>query len=145
MEQNSSFAKLVFVLAFIATVIGFTAFSQESGESKSFQKELKSNSDSSGSVERGQNEASKRLQQLDLQLKHLDAKLDHLNVELKNMDFNKIQHEANDAIKDVDKNKISAEVEQSIKNIDWNKINKEVNESVAKLDKMQMTELKKNM
>src|SRR4051794_23231312 len=102
MESNSSFANLVFVLAFIATVIGFTAFSQESGDSKSFQKELKSNSDSSGSVERGQNEASKKSDQLDLQLKHLGVKLDQLNIELKKMDFNKIQQEVNNAMKDVD-------------------------------------------
>ena len=74
MKNNScSYIKLVYVLAFIATAIGFSAFSQKPADS--IRKEQPSNADSSRPGPTDNDD--RRLDQLDIQLKQLDLKLDH--------------------------------------------------------------------
>ncbi|MGI8637766.1 MAG: hypothetical protein ACR2KZ_20385, partial [Segetibacter sp.] len=73
MEKNSSFAKLVFVLALIATIIGFTAFSQTPEGKNDLRKQQSSkNNDTSRSANRKRNDGERGLEQLDIQLKKLD-------------------------------------------------------------------------
>jgi hypothetical protein len=142
MKSNSSFAKVVYVLAFIATVIGFTAFSQKP-EANPFRKEQQSKGDSSH-TERAFDD-DRRFDQLDIQLKQLDLKLDQLNEELKNLDFSKTEQEIKRAMKDVDKNRISEQVERSLQKMDWNRINRQHDKDIVTLDKAEKEEMKREI
>jgi hypothetical protein len=143
MKSNSSFAKVVYVLAFIATVIGFTAFSQKPA-ADSFRKEQPSKGDSSRAAERAFDD-DRRFDQLDIQLKHLDLKLDQLNAELKNLDLSKTDQELKRAMKEVYMNRISEQVERSLKKIDWNGMHHEFDKSIVGLNKAEKEEMKRQI
>jgi hypothetical protein len=146
MKGNSSFAKVVYVLALIATIIGFTAFSQKPPDQNSFKKEqLSKDNDTTKNSKRNKNEAVKGFDQLDIELKQLDMHLDQLNDELRNVDFSEVQRHLNEAMKKLDEQKISEKINQSLKKIDWNKMDHELNESLAKIDKVKFLEVKKEI
>lgn len=144
--KPNSFAKIVYVLALIAFIIGFAAFSQTPRETNTFRKEQPTKDrDSSTLVKRFRNDDGGNLDQLDIQMKKLDLQMNQLDDQLKKLDFTNIQKQLDIAMKKVDAQKISAEVNQSIKKIDWDRINKEIDESVAKVNKADMMEVKKEM
>lgn len=152
MEKHSLFAKVVYLLAIIATIIGFTAFSQEPGNNNSFRKEQLSKDDSARSDKSTWNDRSGNMDQLDVQLnhldvqmKHLDEQMKHLNEQMQHLDFSKTQKELDQAMKNLDKEKIAAQMDQSIKNIDWKAINRQMEKDFAKADKIHVAEAKKQI
>ncbi|HSU49165.1 MAG TPA: hypothetical protein VLJ41_01180 [Segetibacter sp.] len=148
MEKISSFAKLVFVLAFIATAIGIGAFGQTIKEKNNLQKQgLSTNNDTSKNSNRNSNKDDSLMgfDQLDIQLKQLDLHMDQLKAELENLKLDGIQRQIDQAMKKVDEKAIKLEIDKSLKKIDWNGMNRQIDESIAKIDKAKMIELKKDM
>lgn len=150
---HSSFTKVVFVLALVATIIGFTAFSQEPGKNDSFRKDRPSkNSDTSKLTKRYRNDASRNFDQLDvqldhldLQMKHLDEQMKHLDEQLQHMDFSNVQKEVDLALKDVDPGKITAEVDEALKKVDWKGMDRKMQKRFEEERKVHLAEAKKQV
>lgn len=146
MEKNSSFAKLVYLLAIIAPIIGFTAFSQTPVDRNANKKEqLSKDNDTTRNSKLNKNETGSGLDQLDMQLKQLDLHMDKLDAELKNLKLEEVQRHLDETMKKLDEQKINEKVDAAIKKINWDKLNSEINESVAKIDKEKMMEVRKEM
>ncbi|MDQ6815167.1 MAG: hypothetical protein M3040_15635 [Bacteroidota bacterium] len=146
MAANSSFAKIVYLLALIATIIGFSAFSQPTTPIKPSKKQHHGNYNEKDAADPNyKNDGSTKLDQLDHNLKQLDVQMDQLKNEVQNIDFSKVQKQIDAAMKRLDAQKISLQVNESLKKIDWTELKRQLNESVAKLDKAKMEEVKSEM
>lgn len=146
MQNHSSFAKIVYLLALIATIIGFKAFSQKRGENNFYKKEEYSkDQDSSRYSKLFKRDAGSGLDQLDIELKQLDVHIDQLKEQLKNIDFSKTQKQLDAAMQKLDAQNISSQVNESLKKIDWSEVNKQMDKSIAKLNKVKMMEVKKEI
>lgn len=138
MTHSPSFAKLVFVLAFFATIIGFTAFGQNTRENT-----FKNDQQQKDSLKTNKRlEITGKNDYLDVELKQLDVQMNYLNEEMKNIDFSKAQQQLEKAMQEVNSKKITAEINESLKSIDWNAINKQIDESAKQISKIDMTAIK---
>ncbi|GEO09526.1 hypothetical protein [Segetibacter aerophilus] len=145
MEKTSSFAKIVYLLALIATIIGFRAFSQKPETNPNRKEQATKDNDTTKSSKRFRYEDNLNSDRLDMELNQLNMNLEQLNERLKNIDFSKAQRQIDQAMKKIDAEKISAEVNRSLKSIDWNRMNREIDESIAKVDKVKMMEVRREM
>jgi hypothetical protein len=128
MKQYLSLQKIVFALAFVVLIIGFSAFGQQDKSKKdSFRKQQDSNSGASGKHDR--NGDAYRLDLIDEQMKKLDVEMKKMDIELKKLDLSQI----------------GKDVEESLKKVDWEKINEEVKESLAAVDKVVMADVRKQL
>lgn len=146
MKQYSFYSRLVFVLAFTAIAIGFSAFSQKQQKSQkdSFRQEQSSKDrDTSTPGKHNRNGANWNFDRLDEQMKQLDLQMKNLDIQMKNLNMSKFENEIEEAIKKVDVEKISEQIEEAMKDINWEKINNQVEN--MKVTKLEMAEVAKEM
>ncbi|MCW3081451.1 hypothetical protein [Segetibacter sp.] len=134
MEKSSSFARIVYLLALIATIIGFSAFSQSAKKEQQLKENFKAPKNQEGNLDK-----------LDLQMKQLDLQMHKLDQQMKQVDMSKMKLQLEKALQKIDKQKIVAEVNESLKTIDWEKMGDQMNDAVAQVDKVKLTEVKKEM
>jgi vancomycin resistance protein YoaR len=146
MKQHFSLAKIVFVLAMIVTIIGFSAFSQQKkGDKYSFRQEQETNNDdTTPSRKRNRAESPGDFDKLDMAMRQLETKMKELDIKLNKLDVTLNLKELN-ALKEVDMEKISSQIDESLKSIDWEKINADIEKSVSRVNKVKMEELKAEM
>ncbi|HEX8677944.1 MAG TPA: hypothetical protein VF700_12020 [Segetibacter sp.] len=147
MKQEAFFTRMVFVLAFTAIVIGFSAFgqNQQKGSRDSFRKEqLSKDNDTSASGKRNRDRTDWNFDKLEEQMKQLDLQMKNLDHQMKKLDMSEFQIQADEAIKKIDFEKIAEQVDEAMKNIDRENINNEVAKNV-KVNKLKMVEVKKEM
>ncbi|HEX8356507.1 MAG TPA: hypothetical protein VF610_03810 [Segetibacter sp.] len=142
MKTKFSLANLVFVLAFIATVIGFSAFSQQQKDERySFRKE--DSSKQNGSAQSGKRyryESGGDLDKLDLAMKQIDLEMKKLEVEMKKLTINQEL-----LVKQFDGDKISQQINESINSMDWDKINDDIEQSVKSTSRAEVAKVKAEM
>ena len=95
MKPTFNASKLVILLAFIAAVIGFSAFRQPgASRQKSFREGYsRGDEDTTTRSKRNKHENVYNSNLLDEQMKMLDKQLAELDVQLKKMDFSKMSEE----------------------------------------------------
>ena len=128
MKQLFSPARIVFLLALTALIIGISAFSQQKDKQEiySFRKDADTNDDTASSGKRDRYLTEKDLDKLDAAMKKLDEQMEKLEIELKKIDFNKVERGVSDALKKVDFEKINHQIEKSLKSVDARNMNEQM-------------------
>jgi chromosome segregation ATPase len=138
MKLQAHATKIVFALAFIALIIGFSAFSQKDKSGKySFRNENNpSDSDTTTRSKHDRLLTDKEMDRLDAAMKRLDEQMEKLDEKMKHMDFSKTQRDVDDAMKKIDFQKINQQINAAMKQIDMAKIQAESKESFARLERV---------
>jgi hypothetical protein len=144
MKLQSTATKIVLTLAFVALIIGFSAFSQKDKSDRySFrQQENSSDNDTTTRSKHDRLLTGKDLDRLDAAMKHLDEQMEKLDERMKKMDFSKAEKQADEAMKKVDFEKIKQRIDEAMKRVDFEKIQADTKASLARLEKIDKSRLK---
>jgi chromosome segregation ATPase len=138
MKLQSTATKIVFALAFIALIIGFSAFSQKDKSARySFRDE--NNPSGNDTTTRSKHDrllTDQDMDRLDAAMKRLDAQMEKLDEKMKHMDFPKVQHDVDDAMSKIDFQKMNRQINDAMKQIDMTKMQAESKESFARLERV---------
>lgn len=147
MKLTMNATRLVFMLAFAAAVIAFSAFRQkDTTRQKTFRDGFsRGDEDTTTSRKRNRSQNEYHLDQLDSHMKIIDDQMIELEKDRKDFDVSKIQAEVDEELKKIDFDKVAREVDEAIAKIDFDKINEEIKKSNQDLAKINMEEIKKEM
>ena len=136
MKQHFSATRLVFMLASIVIIIGFSAFSQKEKSSRySFRKETDTpNIDTPTPLIHDRYLNVGDMDKIDAAIKKLEQQMERLNEQVNRMDFNKVQKDVNDAMQKVDFDKIERQINESLKKVDYQKMKKDLRESMVQAE-----------
>jgi hypothetical protein len=141
MKPRLSLAKVVFALALIVTIIGFSAFGQTTNSNEdSFRKEKNSTrSDSSSPNLFYRNGMDRHLDQLDEQMGQLKIQMKNLSEQMKNLQLDLKEQEQ------FKKSDVRKQLNEALKDINWDRINKDTRGSLAGADRARMAEVRRQM
>jgi hypothetical protein len=138
MKLQSTATKIVLALAFIALIIGFSAFSQKdkSGRYSFRQENNPSDNDTTTRSKHDRLLTDKEMDKLDAAMKRLEEQMERLDEKMKHMDFSKTQRDVDDAMSKIDFQKMNRQINDAMKQIDMAKIQAESKESFARLERV---------
>ena len=124
MKPQFNASKFVMVLAFVAAVIGFSAFRQPGNkQQKTFRDGYaKGDEDTTTRRKRNRYENAYNSNQLDEQMKMLDKEMANLEVQLKKIDFSKMTQEINEKLKNIPIENIDKTINEALAKVDFEKI-----------------------
>ncbi len=149
MKQQKMATRLVFVLAFIAITIAFSAFRQKSNfrQNNIGNQYTKYDEDTTTRGKRIKSENEYNLAELSRAIGRIDMQMIALEKHLKSFDFSKVHAQIEKELANIDIDKIEQDVNKSLNNIDWDQVEmdfKDVKADLKKAEfsKKQMDELK---
>jgi hypothetical protein len=141
MKPTLSLAKVVFALALIVTIIGFSAFSQTTNSNQdSLRKEKNATrNDSSSPNLFYRNGMDRHLDQLDEQMQQLKSQMKNLSQQMKNFELDLKGQEH------LKKSDLQKHLNEAFENINWERMSKDVRGSLTGIDKASMAEVRRQM
>ncbi|MDB5190869.1 MAG: hypothetical protein JWQ96_432 [Segetibacter sp.] len=139
--------RLVLVLAFTATTIAFSAFSQKNPaeEKNYFRPKSEGYNDTTPPRKRNRIEDGELNDKIEQAMRNLEVQMTKLEEQMKKMDFSKMQKDIDASLSKVDFDKIGREIDVAMKKVDWDKVEKEVSQSIEKVKKVEMVKVKEEL
>ncbi len=147
MKLTMNATRLVFMLAFAAAIIAFSAFRQKhTSRQNTFRDGFsRGDADTTTSRKRSRSQNEYHLDQLDSHMKIIDDQMVELEKERKHFDLSKIQAEVDEELKKIDFDKMASEIDEAMAKIDFTEITAELKNSKQMIASVDMAGIKREM